>query len=117
MPGIDWGTDERSGVMHARMARYTFIGDPQDLARKAEDGMLPLFEAEPGFKGYSITSSQGEIISFSIWDTAEQAEAANAVSRDWVANNLGVGQIELKETRVGEILLSTALGVPAGSAV
>ena len=48
MPGIDQGTEERNGVMHARMARYTFIGDPQDLARKAEAGMLPLFEAEPG---------------------------------------------------------------------
>ena len=101
--------------MHPRMARYTFIGDPQDLARKVEEGMLPLFETEPGFKGYSLTSSQGEIISFSIWDTAEQAEAANAVSRDWIADNVELGQIELKETRVGEILLSTALGVAAGS--
>jgi len=101
--------------MHARMARYTFIGDPQELARKAEEGMLPIYESEPGFKGYSITSSQGEIISFSIWDTAEQAEAANVVSREWVADNLDPGQIELKETRVGEVLLSTALGVAAGS--
>ena len=101
--------------MHARMARYTFIGDPQELARKAEDSMLPMFEAQPGFKGYSITSSQGEILSFSIWDTAEQAEAANAVSREWVADNLDAGQIELKESRVGEVLLSTALGVAAGS--
>jgi hypothetical protein len=99
--------------MHARMARYTFIGDPQELARKAEESMLPMFESEPGFKGYSITSSQGEILSFSIWDTAEQAEAANAVSREWVADNLDPGQIELKETRVGEVLLSTALGVVA----
>jgi hypothetical protein len=101
--------------MYARMARYTFIGDPQELARKAEEGMLPMFESEPGFKGYSITSSQGEILSFSIWETAEQAEAANAVSREWVADNLDPGQIELKETRVGEILLSTAFGVTAGS--
>jgi len=101
--------------MHARMARYTFIGDPQELARKAEEGMLPMYESEPGFKGYSITSSQGEIISFSIWDTAEQAEAANAVSREWVADNLDPGQIELKETRVGEVLLSTAFGVAAGT--
>jgi hypothetical protein len=97
------------------MARYTFIGDPQELARKAEDGMLPMFESEPGFKGYSITASQGEILSFSIWETAEQAEAANAISRDWVADNLEPGQIELIETRVGEVLLSTALGVAARS--
>ena len=107
MLGINETIKERIRLMHARMARYTFIGDPQDLARKVEDGMLPLFEAQPGFRGYSITSSNGEIISFSIWDSAEQAEAANVVSRDWVADNIDVGQIELKETRVGEILLST----------
>ena len=101
--------------MHARMARYTFIGNPQELAQKAEEGMLPLFESEPGFKGYSITSSQGEILSFSIWETAEQAEAANAISRDWVADNIEMGQIELKESRTGEVLLSTTLGVAAGS--
>ena len=101
--------------MHARMARYTFIGNPQELAQKAQDSMLPVFEAEPGFKGYSITASQGEILSFSIWDTAEQAEAANAISRDWVADNIEMGQIDLTETRVGEVLLSTSLGVGAGS--
>jgi hypothetical protein len=101
--------------MYARMARYTFIGNPQELAQKAQDSMLPLFEAEPGFKGYSITASQGEILSFSIWDTAEQAEAANAISRDWVADNIEMGQIDLTETRVGEVLLSTSLGVAAGS--
>jgi hypothetical protein len=99
--------------MHARMARHAFIGDPQELARRAQEGMLPLFRSQPGFVSYSIMSANGEILSFSIWETAEQAEAANAVSRDWVADNFA-GQLELKETRVGEILVATALGVKAG---
>ena len=99
--------------MHARMARYAFIGDPQDLAQRAEAGMLPLFQSQPGFRGYSVMAANGEIISFSIWDAPDQAEGANTVSREWVADNFA-GQLELKETRVGEVLLSTALGVTAG---
>ena len=102
--------------MHARMARWAFIGDPQDLARRAQAGMLPLFQSQPGFVSYSIMASNGEILSFSIWDTTEQAEAASAISRDWVADNFPSGQLELKETRVGEILVATALGVTAGAA-
>jgi hypothetical protein len=75
--------------------------------------MLPLFQSQPGFVSYSIMAAGGEILSFSIWDTAEQAEAANAVSRQWVTDNFPAGELELKETRVGEILVATALGVTA----
>lgn len=96
--------------MHGRMARYTFSGDAQELARRAEDGLLPIFQAQPGFKAYSVIQSDGEILSFSAWDSAEQAEAANAAAADWVAENM-TDDIDLKETRIGEIVISTALGV------
>lgn len=96
--------------MHARMARYGFSGDPMDLVRRAEEGMLPIFQAQPGFKGYTIVLSDGEIISFSAWDSADQAEAANAAAAGWVAENMA-GDINLKESRFGEIMLSTTLEV------
>lgn len=96
--------------MHGRMARYTYSGDAIDLARRAEEGMLPVFESQPGFRGYSLVESDGEIISFTAWDTAAQAEAASTAAKAWIAENM-VGEIELKEARVGEILLSTTLGV------
>jgi len=96
--------------MHGRMARYTFSGDAMELARRAEDGLLPIFQAQPGFKAYSVIVSDGEIMSFSAWDSAEQAEAANAAAAGWVAENM-TGEIDLKETRIGEIVFSTALGV------
>jgi hypothetical protein len=98
--------------MHARFARYTFTGDAQEIARKAEEGALPIFKSLPGFKAYSIAESDGEIFSFSVWETAEQAEAANIAVADWVAENLA-GDVELTESRFGEILVSTTLGVSA----
>ncbi len=96
--------------MHGRMARYTISGDAQELARSAEEGMLPIFQAQSGFKGYSLVESDGELISFSAWESTENAEAANIAAASWVAENMA-DKAELKEARIGEILLSTTLGV------
>jgi hypothetical protein len=96
--------------MHGRFARYTYSGDAQELARKAEEGIVPIFKGLPGFKAYTVAESEGEIFSFSAWETAEQAEAANIAVADWVAENMG-DDIQLTETRFGEILVSTTLGV------
>ena len=96
--------------MHGRMARYRYTGDAHEIARQAEDGMLPIFQSKPGFKSYSLVESDGEILSFSAWDSAESAEAASAAAAEFVAANLA-DQLELEEIRVGEIMLGTALGV------
>jgi heme-degrading monooxygenase HmoA len=97
------------------MARYRFSGDAKDIARRAEDGMLPIFQSQPGFRAYTIIHSDDELISFSAWESADQAEMANRAAAGWVAENLA-SDVELKETRFGEILVSTALeiGVTAG---
>jgi len=104
--------------MHGRFARYSVTGDVHELAREAEEGMLPIFRAQPGFKAYSVAASEGEILSFSAWETADDAEAASTAAAGWVAKNIA-DRLELKETRIGEILLSTSLGVSAkaGAAV
>ena len=98
--------------MHGRMARYTFSGDAQELGQRAEEGLLPIFQAQSGFKAYSVIESDGEIFSFSGWDSAEQAESANALIAGWVADNLA-GDIQLTEARFGEVRLSTTLGISA----
>ena len=43
--------------MHGRMARYTYTGDAQELARVAEEGILPIFQGIPGFKAYTIAAN------------------------------------------------------------
>jgi heme-degrading monooxygenase HmoA len=96
--------------MHVRMARYTTSGDINELITRAEDGMLPLFEGSPGFRAYSIAVSGNEIFSFSVWDSSEDAEAANAAASGWVAENMA-DDLTLTETNFGELMLSTTLGV------
>src|SRR5262245_24040605 len=100
--------------MHGRMATYRFTGDAHELAQRAEEGMLPIFRAQPGFKAYSLATSGDELVSFSVWDSAEQAEAANAAAAGWIAENMA-DSIELVEAKIGEILLSTTLGVSAAA--
>jgi hypothetical protein len=90
------------------MARY-IQGDAQTLAPTAEE-VLPIFQSQPGFKAYSLIESDGEIMSFSAWDSAESADAANAIAAKWITENMA-GEIALKEARIGEILVGTALGI------
>ena len=78
--------------------------------------MLPVFQSQPGFRAYSLIESGGEIMSFSAWGSAEQADAASATAAGWIAENMA-GEIELKEARVGEVLLSTTLSVSTTAGV
>jgi heme-degrading monooxygenase HmoA len=96
--------------MQARLATYRYKGDARQLAKQAEQGMLPIFQAQPGFRAYSIAESNGDIISLSVWDTAEQVDAANSAASSWIQENLG-DSLELRDVRAGEVLLSTTLGV------
>ena len=96
--------------MHGRVARYGYTGDVHDIARRAEEGLLPIFKSRPGFKAYSVIETEGEIISFSAWDSAANADEANSVAAEWVTENFA-GELDLKEARTGEILFSTTLGV------
>jgi hypothetical protein len=98
--------------MHVRMARYKTHADPHELVRRAEEGVLPIFETQSGFRAYSIAVSSDELFSFSVWDSAEAAEAANEAAAGWVAENMA-DDITIAETNFGELALSTTLGVSA----
>jgi hypothetical protein len=71
--------------------------------------LLPLLQSQPGFKAYSVAFTEGEIFSFSAWESAANAESANDVAAGWVAENMA--EISLKEAHIAEILIGTALGV------
>lgn len=97
--------------MQARFATYSFRGDdPHALARRAEEGILPILKSQPGFKAYSVAIGDGEVFSASVWDTRGDAETGSEVVASWVAENMA-GEIELIDVRYAEIMFSTALGV------
>jgi hypothetical protein len=101
--------------MHGRIAHYRISGDPHELARRAEEGMLPVFQAQPGFRAYILAVSGDALTSMSAWDTIEQAESASSAAAGWIAENMAE-EIEFLDASVNEILLSTTLGVMPSAA-
>jgi hypothetical protein len=111
--------------MVARMTTYRFRVDPHDLARKAEDGMLPIFQKQPGFRDYSLYADRSEvqrgprgvgaphirqIVAITLWDSLADAQAGIAVAWDWVRENMSE-EIEWTDTQFVDVLLSTSLGI------
>jgi hypothetical protein len=95
--------------MHGRFAKYTYSGDAQELAARVEEGLLPIFQSQPGFKACSSWRPRTRS-SFSAWSPPRTPRRRTAAAA-WVAENMSGDDIELKTTKIGEILIGTALGV------
>ena len=53
-----------------------------------EEGMLPIFQAQSGFKEYSLLVTGDVLVSFSAWASEEDAEAASEAAASWIAENI-----------------------------
>jgi hypothetical protein len=99
-------------MQHVRLATYGINkGTFQELAETAKSGMLPKFQAQPGFVRYGLADlGDKTCMSISVWETRTQAEAAAPVAATWVGENVA-DRIELKTNSVGD--LAFFKGVPA----
>ena len=111
--------------MVARMTTYRFRVDPRELATKAEDGLLPLFKEQPGFRGYALFADGGEvqrgprgmgaphvrqIVAITLWDSRAEAKAGIPAAWDWVRENMG-DELEWTDTEFVDVWLDTSLGI------
>ena len=97
--------------MVGRLATYNVSGDARDLARRAEEGILPIFRTQPGFQGYTVSlGDDGQIYSMSAWDTRGDAEAGSEAAAEYVAQHMA-GELELTGVRYAEMLFSTPFGI------
>ena len=90
---------------HVRIAIYSLTqGTAEETAELAKAGMLPIFKAQPGFVRYGLVLlDDGTVASVSVWETHDEAEAANVAAADWVAANLAE-RVALQNTHVGDFL-------------
>jgi len=111
--------------MVARMATYRFRVDANDLAKKAEEGLLPIFKKQPGFRDYSLFADRSEvqrgprgmgaphvrqIIAITLWDSLDTATGGVAAAREWVDENMS-DELEWTDTEFVDVLLSTSFGI------
>lgn len=77
-----------------------------EVRRRVEAGMLPLFRQAPGFVSYEgIGTATGYFLSLSAWASAEQVDAAAAAAGPWALENLSF-LVTLADNHVGEYLFS-----------
>ena len=91
-------------MRHLRIALYNMTsGTAEEAIEIARKGILPLFEAQPGFERYEVgTLDDGGIVSFSVWDTADEAQHAVDLAASWVQENLA-DRVTLREEHIGDL--------------
>jgi heme-degrading monooxygenase HmoA len=92
-------------MSHVRIGVYALTsGTAKEVGDQAQEGMLSVFRAQSGFQAYGLAeSTEGKLVSVSLWDSAEQAERANELAASWVRENIA-DQVRLENTQVGDFL-------------
>jgi heme-degrading monooxygenase HmoA len=93
-------------MTYARVGIYTLTGDKADVTRQATEGMLPIFQRQPGFVDYNIVAADGKLISISTWESMEQANAGTQQAATFVDEKLS-SQVSLDTSFVGDVVLSS----------
>jgi heme-degrading monooxygenase HmoA len=64
-------------------------GSTEELARRVQEGFLPLLRQMPGFRSYYLLDGGPDVlITISRFDSADEAFASNEKAANWVRNNV-----------------------------
>jgi hypothetical protein len=78
-------------------------GSAAKLARRVQDGFVPLVRQIKGFRGYYLLDGGPDVlITISMFDTADEALASNEKAADWVRNNVLEFTRGMPEVMVGD---------------
>jgi antibiotic biosynthesis monooxygenase len=99
-------------MKHVRVATYDIKqGSFEELAGIVREEMMRVFRNQPGFIKYGLADlGDDKCLSLSLWETRQDADAANAVSADWV-RDLMSDRVELRTNEVGDLAFYE--GIPA----
>jgi len=93
-------------MRYIRIALYDLkSGNYADVVSKAKAGLLPLFQASPGFQSLGLSEvDKKSFVSVSTWQTREQADTATTKAADWVKANSSE-QFTLRHTYIGDLAI------------
>jgi heme-degrading monooxygenase HmoA len=76
-----------------------------DVVSKANAGLLPLFQASPGFQSLGVAEvDKDSFVSVSTWQTREQADTAATKAAEWVKANSSE-QFTLRHNYIGDLAI------------
>lgn len=81
-------------------------GSVPELARRLQEGQVPLFRNLPGFVAYyfvNLGNDEGQ--SISVFETQEAAKEANRLAVDWLRQNLADIMLSPVQPSEGEVLI------------
>jgi Antibiotic biosynthesis monooxygenase len=99
--------DGIGGNMHARIVIYKMkSGTMEAVLKKAETGLLPIFQRQPGYRSYQVVGTgEDSVVSFSTWDTEAHCREAVKIAKKWVDENIGP-DVASAVTHIGPVLFS-----------
>ena len=84
-------------------------GSAEELARRVQEGFVPLLRQMPGFRSYYLLDGGPDVlITISRFDSADEAFASNEKAADWVRNNVleftkGMPEVMIGNTLIAEV--------------
>jgi heme-degrading monooxygenase HmoA len=89
---------------HVRIATYEIKeGSFEELADVAREKMLRTFQEQPGFLRYGLADiGDRKVVSVSLWETRNAADAATSISERWVRENIA-NKVTLTATQIGDL--------------
>jgi hypothetical protein len=93
--------------MYASTRIHEGVSDPQEVARRAREGFVPIISSIEGFVGYYLIDAGGGVMcSTSVFSDRAGAEASDAKAEDWARDNLADIAFDPTAITEGEVVAS-----------
>jgi hypothetical protein len=94
--------------MFTTIRKLTLMRDSvEEVTRRVQDSFVPLLRDLPGFKEYYLVDGGPDVlISIRVFDTADEALAANEIASNWMRNNVLEFTKGMPEVMAGNVLVA-----------
>lgn len=91
--------------MYATIRRYEGVTDPREVARRVDEGFVPLISQIPGFLAYYwVDAGDSVMVSTSIFDEQASAKESNRRAADWAQQNIATLLPNSPQITMGEVV-------------
>lgn len=103
--------------MYCVTRRFTSMRSVEEAAKRAEAGLAPILQRNPGFRGYYIVDAgDGVGMSITVFESREAAEKSRDEALGWIEKNLSDLYKEPPLITAGETIVRVEAQAAAGRA-